>query len=213
LLEGLVLPGRGSDYAAVVHTLRVPGDRPDENRERLLLLSSASFATIRNVPESLAGRRDSIFVYGARYIATTLNRDIRDLVSHSLPLLTQGRHEHLKVDENLDVQVFSSDKRDFMQFEEISTGTQRQIMLAVRLALSQQFINTTLNRQQFIFLDEPFAFFDEPRTRSALQSLPKLSDELTQIWIVAQAFPAGFAFDLEVRCGQGREVLILPPIC
>jgi DNA repair exonuclease SbcCD ATPase subunit len=147
---------------------------------------------------------------GARYIATTFNRDIRDLVSRTLPLLTQGRYEHLKVDENLDVQVFSSDKRDFMQFEEISTGTQRQIMLAVRLALSQQFINTSLNRQQFIFLDEPFAFFDEPRTRNALQSLPKLSDELKQIWIVAQAFPAGFVFDLEIRCGQGREMLTLP---
>lgn len=150
---------------------------------------------------------------GARYVATTFNRDIRDLVSRTLPLLTQGRYEHLKIDENLDVQVFSSDKRDFMQFEEISTGTQRQIMLAVRLALSQQFINTTLNRQQFIFLDEPFAFFDEPRTRSALQSLPKLSDELKQIWIIAQAFPAGFAFDLEIRCGQGRDVLILPAMC
>lgn len=147
---------------------------------------------------------------GARHIATTFNRDIRDLVSRTLPLLTQGRYEHLKIDENLNVQVFSSDKRDFMQFEEISTGTQRQIMLAVRLALSQQFINTTLSRQQFIFLDEPFAFFDEPRTRSALQSLPKLSDELKQIWIVAQVFPAGFAFDLEIRCGQGRDVLILP---
>jgi DNA repair exonuclease SbcCD ATPase subunit len=150
---------------------------------------------------------------GARYVATTFNRDIRDLVSRTLPLLTQGRYEHLKIDENLDVQVFSSDKRDFMQLEEISTGTQRQIMLAVRLALSQQFVNSTLNRQQFIFLDEPFAFFDEPRTRSALQSLGKLSDELKQIWIVAQAFPAGFAFDLEIRCGQGRDVLNLSAMC
>jgi DNA repair exonuclease SbcCD ATPase subunit len=147
--------------------------------------------------------------HGAQHIATTFNRDIRDLVSRTLPLLTQGRYEHLKIDENLDVQVFSNQKRDFMKLEEISTGTQRQIMLAVRLALSQQFINTTLSRPQFIFLDEPFAFFDEPRTRSALQSLPKLSDELTQIWIVAQAFPEGFGFDLEIHCGQGSDVLSL----
>ena len=82
-------------------------------------------------------------------------------------------------------------------------------MLAVRLALSQQFINTTLSRPQFIFLDEPFAFFDEPRTRNALQSLPRLSDELRQIWIVAQAFPEGFGFDLEIHCGQGSDVLTL----
>jgi len=94
-----------------------------------------------------------------------------------------------------------------MKFEEISTGTQRQIMLAVRLALSQQFINTTLSRPQFIFLDEPFAFFDESRTRSALQSLSKFSAELTQFWIVAQAFPEGFRFDLEIHCGQGSDEL------
>ncbi len=144
---------------------------------------------------------------GAQHIATTFNRDIRDLVSRTLPLLTQGRYEHLRIDENLDVQVFSNEKRDYMQFEEISTGTQRQIMLAVRLALSQQFINTTLGRRQFIFLDEPFAFFDEERTRSTLQALPKLSNELSQIWIVAQSFPEGFAFDLDIRCQQDSDVL------
>jgi len=82
-------------------------------------------------------------------------------------------------------------------------------VLAVRLALSQEFINTTLGRQQFIFLDEPFAFFDAARTRSAMQALPELSNELSQIWIVAQAFPEGFAFDLSIPCRQDSQVLIL----
>lgn len=145
-----------------------------------------------------------LLAHGAQHMAKTFNRDIRDLVGRTLPLLTDGRYEHLKIDENLDVQVFSSQKRDFMQLEEISTGTQRQIMLAVRLALSQEFINTTLLRRQFIFLDEPFAFFDEERTRSAIQSLPKLSNELSQIWIVAQSFPEGFSCDLHIHCEQDK---------
>jgi DNA repair exonuclease SbcCD ATPase subunit len=145
----------------------------------------------------------------AQHIAKTFNRDIRALVSRTLPLLTQDRYAQLKIDENLDVQVFSNDKRDFMQLEEISSGTQRQIMLAVRLALSQQFINTTLGCRQFIFLDEPFAFFDEARTRSALQALPQLSPELSQIWVVAQSFPSAFAFDLHIPCRQGQDVLML----
>ena len=150
-----------------------------------------------------------LLAHGAQHIAKTFNRDIRGLVSRTLPLLTQGRYQHLKIDENLDVQVFSSDKRDFMQLEEISTGTQRQIMLAVRLALSQEFINTTLGRHQFLFLDEPFAFFDEARTRSALQALPQLSPELRQFWIVAQSFPQDFAFDLHICCTQDTDRLTL----
>jgi DNA repair exonuclease SbcCD ATPase subunit len=148
-----------------------------------------------------------LLVHGAQHIAKTFNRDIRRLVSHTLPLLTQGRYEHLKIDANLDVQVFSNEKRDFMQLEEISTGTQRQIMLAVRLALSQEFINTTLGRHQFVFLDEPFAFFDQERTLSALQALPQLSQELSQIWIVAQSFPEGFGFDLHIPCEQDKDTL------
>lgn len=150
-----------------------------------------------------------LLAHGAQHIAKIFNRDIRGLVSRTLPLLTQGRYEHLKIDENLDVQVFSSGKRDFMQLEEISTGTQRQIMLAVRLALSQEFINTTLGRHQFLFLDEPFAFFDDARTRSALQALPQLSPELRQIWIVAQSFPQDFAFDLHICCRQDTDRLTL----
>ena len=147
---------------------------------------------------------------GCRHIAKMFNRDVRGLVSRTLPLLTEGRYEHLKIDEHLDVQVFSSVKRDFMNLEEISSGTQRQIMLAVRLALSQEFITTTLERHQFIFLDEPFAFFDQERTRAALQALPELSHELRQIWIVAQAFPENFAFDAHVRCEKELDRLTWP---
>lgn len=146
---------------------------------------------------------------GAQYIAKTFNRDIRSLVSRTLPLLTQGRYEHLKIDENLDVQVFSNDKRDFMQLEEISSGTQRQIMLAVRLALSLQFIKTTLGRPQCIFLDEPFAFFDEARALSALRAFSELSAELRQIWIVAQSFPKDFTFAMQIPCRQDTHILTL----
>ncbi|MDH3603191.1 MAG: AAA family ATPase [Candidatus Tectomicrobia bacterium] len=144
---------------------------------------------------------------GCRHIAKMFNRDVRGLVSRTLPLLTEGRYEHLKIDDNLNVQVFSSVKRDFMNLEEISSGTQRQIMLAVRLALSQEFINTTLERHQFIFLDEPFAFFDQERTRAALQALPELSHDLRQIWIVAQEFPENFPFDAHVRCKKELDRL------
>lgn len=144
-----------------------------------------------------------------RHLSQRFNRDLRDLVGRTLPLFTEGRYAHLKIDDELNVQVFSNEKRDFMQLEEISSGTQRQIMLAVRLALSQQLVDSVVGGQQFIFLDEPFAFFDQERTRSALAALPNLSDEITQIWIVAQEFPAESRFDYFVQCR--REHDRLPP--
>jgi DNA repair protein SbcC/Rad50 len=103
------------------------------------------------------------------------------------------------------VRAFSNEKRDFMDLEEISSGTQRQIMLAVRLALSQELAGRTVRGEQFLFLDEPFAFFDEMRTRCALTVLPTLSDELNQIWIVAQDFADDLHFDYHVKCDRSFQ--------
>lgn len=145
----------------------------------------------------------------SEHLSNNFNRDIRDLVGRTLPVFTHGRYEHLRIDPDLTVRVFSGDKRDFMDLEEVSSGTQRQIMLALRLALSQQLLNRTVKGKQFTFLDEPFAFFDDERTRHALGALDKLSDNLSQIWIVAQTFPAdsetGFAARLE--CSRDLDSL------
>ena len=97
-----------------------------------------------------------------------------------------------------------------MDLEEVSSGTQRQIMLALRLALSQELVNRVVKGPQFLFLDEPFAFFDEARTRSALEALPRLSAEMRQIWVVAQVLPEDCPFALRLHC-QGAGVKPLPP--
>lgn len=140
-------------------------------------------------------------------LSQRFNRELRNLVGRTLPLFTEGRYEHLQIDEDLTVRVFSNEKRDFMALEEISSGTQRQIMLAVRLALSQELVNSAVVGKQFVFLDEPFAFFDQERTRNALRVLPDLSEEITQVWIVAQAFPADQTFDVPIACSRESDVL------
>ena len=145
----------------------------------------------------------------AEHMSNNFNRDIRDLVGRTLPIFTHGRYEHLRIDPDLTVRVFSSDKRDFMDLEEVSSGTQRQIMLALRLALSQKLLNRTVKGKQFAFLDEPFAFFDDERTKHALAALDKLSDNLSQIWIVAQSFPAGSetGFAARIECSRDLDSL------
>ncbi len=143
-----------------------------------------------------------------KQLSQRFNRDLRDLVGRTLPLFTENRYEHLQIDDDLSVRVFSNEKRDFLDLEEISSGTQRQIMLAVRLALSQELVNSTVDGKQFIFLDEPFAFFDQERTRNSLKVLPNLSDDITQIWIVAQEFPDDHIFDLPIACTREQRGLM-----
>jgi exonuclease SbcC len=94
-----------------------------------------------------------------------------------------------------------------MDLDEISSGTQRQIMLALRLALSQELVNSAVLGSQFVFLDEPFAFFDDERTRTSLKVLPQISDEISQVWIVSQEFPPDASFDRHVRCARDLDRL------
>ncbi len=140
---------------------------------------------------------------GIDHVARRFNHDIRNLVGKTLPRLTTGRYEHLQIDEALRVRVFSGEKHDFLDLDEISSGTQRQIMLAVRLALSQKLVNGAVDGEQFIFLDEPFAFFDQQRMRDSLSVLPELSEDITQTWVIAQEFPDDVHFDLHIRCEHG----------
>ncbi len=138
------------------------------------------------------------------YISQRFNTEVRNLCADSLPRFTNGRYQHLQIDQDLKVRAFSNEKRDFMDLDEISSGTQRQIMLAVRMALSQKLVNSVIQGPQMLFLDEPFAFFDEARTASALAVLPQVSRDFTQIWVTSQSFPADSRFDLVIQC-DARE--------
>ena len=143
------------------------------------------------------------------HLSSQFNRDVKDLVGRLLPLFTDGRYEHLQIDEGLKVRVFSSEKRDFMDLDEVSSGTQRQIMLALRLALSKKLLRRTVKGKQFAFLDEPFAFFDQERTCKALQALTDLGDDISQVWIVAQSFPQSceVEFDTRINCERDSDTL------
>jgi len=142
----------------------------------------------------------------SRHLSKRFNHIIRDHVGKTLPLFTENRYEHLQIDEDLTVRVFSNEKHDFMDLDEISSGTQRQIMLAVRLALSQEMVSRKVHSRQFLILDEPFAFFDEERTEKSLQVLPKLSNDLPQIWIIAQTFPDNMDFENSIYCERDAVV-------
>ncbi len=144
-----------------------------------------------------------------RHVSRRFNTYIGIVAKTLLPSLTGGRYEHLRIDEDLNVQIFSSEKSDFMDIDEISGGTQRQIMLCTRLALSQALIKTAVRGPQFIFLDEPFAFADQQRVRGAIAALRRLHELFPQVFIIAQEFPEGVRVDRHIVCKREIKELLL----
>lgn len=173
-------------------------NRASERQEKIAALQSqADDKAARNQTRELA---TELLAGATGHLSKRFNHIIRDHVGKTLPLFTENRYEHLQIDDDLSVRVFSNEKHDFMDLDEISSGTQRQIMLAVRLALSQEMVSRKVHTQQFLILDEPFAFFDEERTARSLSVLPELSDDLPQIWIIAQTFPDTMNFEQSIFC-------------
>jgi len=137
------------------------------------------------------------------------NQKISDVSENTLPNFTQNRYSQIKIAEDFSVKIFSDEKDDYMDFDEISSGTQRQVMLALRIAMSEQLSINSGNEEQFIFLDEPFAFFDQSRTKSTLEALPEVSDVINQVWISAQEFPENAQVAKKIECPADQAVLIV----
>ncbi len=125
----------------------------------------------------------------AQKFLTQFNQVITKNSSRMLPSFTNGRYSQIKIDKNLKVSIYANQIADFIDFDEVSSGTQRQIMLSLRFAMSEQLAVNKDNQHQFILLDEPFAFFDQQRSRETLLALPEVSPIVNQVWVFSQEFP------------------------
>jgi exonuclease SbcC len=137
-------------------------------------------------------------------------RELQQLVNRLAPLFTDGRYQSLQMDEHLRMQIFSTERSAVMNLTDISGGAYTQLMLALRLALAQAIIGVAGGNPQFVILDEPFSFVDEHRTRKALEILPRLSEEIAQVWVIAPRFDADLSFALHLQCSLTSDVLIAP---
>lgn len=144
-----------------------------------------------------------------RNIYSRFNRVLSEYTGKVMPKLTDNRYKQMQIGDDLSVRVFSQEKNDFGALEEFSSGTQRQMLLAVRLAMSKALIEAVKQEQQFIILDEPFAFFDRERIHASLAALPKVDKCLDQIWVITQEFEDLSAFALHIECLRGSEELIV----
>jgi DNA repair exonuclease SbcCD ATPase subunit len=166
---------------------RIPGH---EDRIRLLELAHG---LVRGTCQELYSR---------------FNRVLRRYTSEVMPLLTGQRYQHLHIDDSLDVQVFSTEKNDFAGLDELSSGTQRQVMLAVRLAMAKALTEASGSGAQFLILDEPFAFFDRERIRGSLEAIPRVAPRLAQSWIISQKFEPDAPLTLTLSCARELNELV-----
>ncbi len=144
-----------------------------------------------------------------RRIYAKFQPELRRFVGKVLPKLTDDRYQHLQIDEDLNVRVFSKKKNDFVGLDEVSNSTHRQLMLSLRLALAQALICSTTKASQFIFFDEPFAFFDKQRMQWAVEVVDRISPQMTQVWLAAQEFGSQDAFDVEIKCDADSDTLFV----
>ena len=144
-----------------------------------------------------------------RNIYLRFNGVLTKYTSAIMPKLTDGRYQQMQIDDDLNVRVFSTEKNDFAELEELSSGTQRQLLLAVRLAVAKALTEATQTGKQFIILDEPFAFFDRERINSTLKALPKVDNQMKQIWIISQEFESRYHFKQFIACSRDANELIV----
>jgi len=140
-------------------------------------------------------------------IYTQFNKVLSKYTAIVMPKLTENRYQQVQIDDSLRLRVFSREKNDFAELDELSSGTQRQIMLALRLAVSRALVEAGQQGKQFIILDEPFAFFDRERIRNTITSLSNLDKNITQFWIITQEFESPEQFELNIRCSRDSDEL------
>lgn len=126
-------------------------------------------------------------------------------VKSILPRLTADRYRDVRVENDLEIKVFSSDKNDFLSLHELSGGTNEALSLALRLAVSQTLVTSRSRQAQFVFLDEPFKMMDAQRTIETLRVLQGLSPDLRQFFIVQPEFSEEERRALDLVIGTSRE--------
>lgn len=103
-----------------------------------------------------------------------------------LPRLTQGRYRRTRIDEDLDVRVYSRERGDYVRVIELSLGTADQLLVALRLGLSRALIASRgIRGGHFLFLDEPLVSADSGREQAFFDLLKTFDQEFAQIFVTS----------------------------
>jgi energy-coupling factor transporter ATP-binding protein EcfA2 len=92
---------------------------------------------------------------------STLNRKISELLAG----FTEEKYNRIVIDENLEMKAEISE--EYRSWDKLSAGTMEQFLFALRLSISDVMYQQGLP----LLLDDCFAYYDDKRTRNALEYL------------------------------------------
>jgi uncharacterized protein YhaN len=103
---------------------------------------------------------------------------IEELINLNISHLTNGRYSKVKLSADLEIEVFSKEKGEFIPWENLSKGTIDQIFMLARLGFAQGLFGSN---KMPIILDDPFVNFDEKRLLNMKEILVKMSADYQMI--------------------------------
>lgn len=149
--------------------------------------AGVSIDDVSKLEEEIAGIQEELVYYERKARILALSKQVIETsrdemvasskgfiekgIEKGLSIVTNGRYSDVRVDSNLDMQVFSPEKNDWIVPDEVlSRGTIDQVYLCFRLALLEVVAE---GKSIPLVLDDPFLTFDEER----LASTQKLMSE------------------------------------
>lgn len=91
---------------------------------------------------------------------------LNDRASSILSVLTRRKYQRITIDDTLEVRVHT--KNRILRLWQLSYGTMQQIYFSLRMAAGELFAG---DKKLPLILDEPFAMYDDARTRETLEWL------------------------------------------
>lgn len=143
----------------------------DERAEELAAVES-DYQTHVQADERLADFRAAM--------AASIRPELEELVSGFLSLLTDGRHEAVRLTEDFEVVVHETGG----EVEVISGGAQDITAIAMRLAISQLIAERAGHPLSLLVLDEPFGSLDAVRRENVLSLIRRLRGVFSQVLLI-----------------------------
>ncbi len=159
---------------------------------------------------SVHRKLEEMFVQVREQMRGRFGPSIAEFIAWVLPQLTGERYREVKVTPELNVEVFSPEKGDFVNLVNLSGGTVDQVFLTLRLAFSKALIQTkhSADYKQYLFFDEPLSSFDERRSGSFLELLKKFHHNFDQVFVVTHTQGVEEHFDRLIETSiETRELV------
>lgn len=125
------------------------------------------------------------------YTVETIPQTLSQKAGHYISFITSNRYNKVDMTNELNVRVFSDEKRDWIDMNEkpsdfFSTGILDQLYFIIRLAL----IEVIAQKQHPpILMDDPFVCFDPDRTERAIKILEDLSQRYQILIFTCHDYP------------------------